>query len=102
MFRYFFNTEVLNAFLEAPRYLFPEPNLAYSDPALPIIHNQTISHPCIVALMTQITELGKMIFPFAEFSLSKVNCLTKNKNEALGEKIIPRLQFVPITGEVPK
>ncbi len=47
---------VLQALLKVPRHLFVEPSFlsrAYSDFALPIKENQTISQPYIVALMTQ-------------------------------------------------
>lgn len=47
---------VLQALLKVPRHLFVEPeflNRAYSDFALPIKENQTISQPYVVALMTQ-------------------------------------------------
>ncbi|MBC8285930.1 MAG: protein-L-isoaspartate(D-aspartate) O-methyltransferase [Nitrospinae bacterium] len=47
---------VLQALLKVPRHLFVEPedlSRAYSDFALPIKENQTISQPYIVALMTQ-------------------------------------------------
>jgi protein-L-isoaspartate(D-aspartate) O-methyltransferase len=47
---------VLQALLKVPRHLFVEPEYlsrAYSDFALPIKENQTISQPYIVALMTQ-------------------------------------------------
>lgn len=47
---------VLQALLKVPRHLFVEPDdvsRAYSDFALPIKENQTISQPYIVALMTQ-------------------------------------------------
>lgn len=51
---------VLDAMGKVPRHLFvPEEHreLAYSDCPLPIGHNQTISQPYIVALMTQMLEL---------------------------------------------
>jgi protein-L-isoaspartate(D-aspartate) O-methyltransferase len=54
------NPGVLRAMLAVPRHEFlPESlrNLAYTDGALPIGHNQTISQPYIVALMTQALEL---------------------------------------------
>ncbi len=47
---------VLQALLKVPRHLFVEPKFlsrAYSDFALPIKENQTISQPYVVALMTQ-------------------------------------------------
>jgi protein-L-isoaspartate(D-aspartate) O-methyltransferase len=46
---------VLQALHKVPRHLFVEPkflNRAYSDSALPLKENQTISQPYIVALMT--------------------------------------------------
>ena len=49
------NEDVLEAILETPRHLFIDEALAhraYEDTALPIGHNQTISQPFIVALMT--------------------------------------------------
>ncbi len=49
------NEDVLGAILETPRHLFIDEALAhraYEDTALPIGHNQTISQPFIVALMT--------------------------------------------------
>jgi len=52
---------VLQALLKVPRHLFVEPdflNRAYSDFALPIKENQTISQPYIVALMTQSAMLN--------------------------------------------
>ena len=48
---------VLEAMLKVPRHLFvPESyrNAAYTDGALPIGHDQTISQPYVVALMTQL------------------------------------------------
>jgi len=52
---------VLQALLQVPRHLFVEPGFlsrAYSDSALPIKENQTISQPYIVALMTQSAMLN--------------------------------------------
>lgn len=52
---------VLDAFRKVPRHLFVEEAMvgeAYNDHPLPIGHNQTISQPYIVALMTQALELG--------------------------------------------
>ncbi|MBN1832290.1 MAG: protein-L-isoaspartate(D-aspartate) O-methyltransferase [Deltaproteobacteria bacterium] len=51
---------VLNAMRKVPRHLFVEEALAgeaYNDHPLPIGHQQTISQPYIVALMTQALEL---------------------------------------------
>jgi protein-L-isoaspartate(D-aspartate) O-methyltransferase len=51
---------VLEAMRAVPRHLFvPEDlrNMAYADAPLPIGHNQTISQPYIVALMSELLEL---------------------------------------------
>lgn len=51
---------VLQVMMEVPRHLFVEDALqgmAYGDHPLPIAAGQTISQPCIVALMTQLLEL---------------------------------------------
>ncbi|MCY3768393.1 MAG: protein-L-isoaspartate(D-aspartate) O-methyltransferase [Gammaproteobacteria bacterium] len=55
--------KVLGAMLETPRHLFIDEALAhkaYEDTALPIGHNQTISQPFIVALMTQMVMENRM------------------------------------------
>jgi protein-L-isoaspartate(D-aspartate) O-methyltransferase len=52
---------VLDALLRVPRHLFvPEDwrNQAYTEFALPIGASQTISHPSVVARMTQLLEVG--------------------------------------------
>ncbi|HYT68091.1 MAG TPA: protein-L-isoaspartate(D-aspartate) O-methyltransferase [Vicinamibacterales bacterium] len=52
---------VLDAMLTVPRHLFvPEParDAAYSDSALPIGYDQTISQPYIVAFMTQALDIA--------------------------------------------
>ncbi len=52
--------KVLEAFYKVPRHEFVSPELhpmAYEDHPLPIAHDQTISQPYIVALMTQSLEL---------------------------------------------
>jgi protein-L-isoaspartate(D-aspartate) O-methyltransferase len=52
---------VLRAMGAVPRHRFVAPGLAaqaYSDRALPIEEGQTVSQPYIVALMTQLLELG--------------------------------------------
>ena len=52
---------VLAAMATVPRHLFvPESSLteAYADKALPIGHGQTISQPYVVALMTELLDLG--------------------------------------------
>jgi len=105
MLNHVLNAEAYNNLLKVPRNLFATPedkSLAYFDLSLPLIYNQTISEHCIVALRTQITKIGKMVLPCSKFSLFKVNCLTKNKSEALGAKIIPGVWFLPMTDGVPK
>jgi len=54
------DTRVLNAMTKVPRHLFVPSSirdLAYQDSALPIDHNQTISQPYIVALMSQLLSV---------------------------------------------
>ncbi len=53
---------VLDAFRKVPRHLFVDGAMyaqAYDDNALPIGEGQTISQPSVVALMTELLELGK-------------------------------------------
>lgn len=53
---------VLEAFTKVPRHRFVDPALypqAYDDNALPIGLGQTISQPFVVALMTQLLQLGR-------------------------------------------
>ncbi len=55
------DARVLEAMLKVPRHLFvPEAQIAYAydDGPLPIREGQTISQPYIVALMTELAELG--------------------------------------------
>lgn len=55
------NTAVLDALRQVPRHLFIPENVrdqAYEDHPLPIGEGQTISQPYIVALMTQLADLG--------------------------------------------
>ncbi|MBX2797057.1 MAG: protein-L-isoaspartate(D-aspartate) O-methyltransferase [Myxococcales bacterium] len=52
---------VLQAMRQVPRHLFVPPALrasAYDDTPLPIGHEQTISQPYIVALMSELAEIG--------------------------------------------
>jgi protein-L-isoaspartate(D-aspartate) O-methyltransferase len=52
---------VSNAMRQVPRHLFVSPDIAgiaYEDRPLPIGHGQTISQPYIVALMTELAQLG--------------------------------------------
>lgn len=54
------DSRVLEVMSKVPRHRFVEPSFlseAYSDHALPITDNQTISQPYIVALMTELLEL---------------------------------------------
>ena len=97
--------EVFNNLLKIPRHLFAtreHKNLAHFGLVLPLIYNQTISQPYIIALITQIAKLGKMGLPCDQFSLSEVNCSTNNKNEALSTKIISGVWFLAMTGGFPK
>jgi protein-L-isoaspartate(D-aspartate) O-methyltransferase len=53
--------QVLDAIAAVPRERFIDPSLhdlAYADRALPIALDQTISQPYIVALMTEVAEVG--------------------------------------------
>ena len=55
------DNRVLSAMRKVPRHLFVEEALqdrAYGDHALPIGEKQTISQPCMVALMTEALELN--------------------------------------------
>ena len=55
------DTRVLNAMLRVKRHLFVPEGMkpfAYDDTALPIDKNQTISQPYIVALMTELANIG--------------------------------------------
>lgn len=55
------DTRVLDAMRDVPRHLFVPPELqsqAYEDRPLPIGHEQTISQPYIVALMTELARPG--------------------------------------------
>ncbi len=55
------DARVLDAMRSVPRHAFVPAeiqHLAYADAPLPIGHRQTISQPYIVALMTQLCELG--------------------------------------------
>lgn len=54
--------KVLDAFRKVPRHLFVDGAMyaqAYDDNALPIGEGQTISQPSVVALMTELLELGR-------------------------------------------
>ena len=56
------NTDVLNAMSTVPRHRFVNRiyrSMAYSDNPLPIGHEQTISQPYVVALMTQLLQVDK-------------------------------------------
>lgn len=61
------NPEVLACIASVPRHIFVDEAMAhraYEDTALPIGHNQTISQPFIVALMTQLmceVNLGQVL-----------------------------------------
>ena len=58
------NERVLEAMLNTPRHLFVTEAMAhkaYEDTALPIGHDQTISQPYVVAMMTELLLSGREI-----------------------------------------
>lgn len=57
-----FSPQIMNAIAQVPRHAFvPEEmrDYAYDNSPLPIDHGQTISQPYIVALMTELLEVGE-------------------------------------------
>jgi protein-L-isoaspartate(D-aspartate) O-methyltransferase len=99
------NTEVLACMGTVPRHIFVDEAMAhrsYEDTALPIGHNQTISQPFIVALMTQLlcevkprqvlevgTGSGYQTAVLAHFcqklySIERISALTKRAKQRLG------------------
>lgn len=63
------NADVLAAINKTPRHLFVDTPLishAYIDTALPIAHEQTISQPFIVALMTELLVTDKKLHKVLE------------------------------------
>ena len=103
---YILIVKALNAFLKVLHHLFATlkyKNLAHSDSTIPLTRRQTISQPYIVALVTQIKELEKIVLPFFGSFLSKhLSVLIKKQNGTLDEKFIAKLRFVPTMDEVLK
>lgn len=98
------NSEVLACMGTVPRHIFVDEAMAhrsYEDTALPIGHNQTISQPFIVALMTQllcevkprqVLEVGTgsgyqtavlSYFCHRLYSIERISALTKRAQERL-------------------
>ncbi|MEC7560939.1 MAG: protein-L-isoaspartate(D-aspartate) O-methyltransferase [Pseudomonadota bacterium] len=98
------NNEVLACMAAVPRHIFVDEAMAhrsYEDTALPIGHNQTISQPFIVALMTQllcevkprqVLEVGTgsgyqtavlSFFCHRLYSIERISALTKRAQKRL-------------------
>ena len=98
------NNEVLACMGAVPRHIFVDEAMAhrsYEDTALPIGHNQTISQPFIVALMTQllcevkprqVLEVGTgsgyqtavlSYFCYRLYSIERISALTKRAQKRL-------------------
>lgn len=98
------NNEVLACMGDVPRHIFVDEAMAhrsYEDSALPIGHNQTISQPFIVALMTQllfevkprrVLEVGTgsgyqtavlSYFCHRLYSIERISALTKRAQKRL-------------------
>jgi len=87
---------VLRAFEEVPRHLFvPERSryMAYEDMPLPIGHDQTISQPYIVALMTSLLALrgDERVLELGTGSGYQAAILSKLAAEVQTVEIIPEL-----------
>jgi protein-L-isoaspartate(D-aspartate) O-methyltransferase len=87
---------VLKAMSTVPRHLFVPAsirNLAYQDSALPIGHDQTISQPYIVALMTQLLSLkpGEKVLEIGTGSGYQAAVLAELGLEVFTMEIIPEL-----------
>src|SRR5207244_3972465 len=93
---------VLAAMSKVPREEFVPDNLrdkSYSDNALPIGHDQTISQPFIVASMTQqLKEGGRMVIPVGT-GLDQQLFLLEKKEGQMAERAILPVRFVQMTGE---
>ena len=96
------NNEVLASMGAVPRHIFVDEAMAhrsYEDTALPIGHNQTISQPFIVALMTQLLcevkprqvlkrhwfRLSSCVVTFCHrlYSIERISALTKRAQKRL-------------------
>ena len=87
---------VLKAMATVPRHLFvPRTNraLSYQDSPLPIGHDQTISQPYIVALMSQLLSLkpGERVLEIGTGSGYQAAVLTEMGAEVYTVEIIPEL-----------
>jgi len=87
---------VLAAMREVPRHLFVGPSesaRAYEDHPLPIGGNQTISQPYIVALMTELAEVGPQdkVLEIGTGSGYQSAVLSKLAREVYSIEIVPEL-----------
>ncbi len=87
---------VLAAMREVPRHLFVDPSesvRAYEDHPLPIGGNQTISQPYIVALMTELAEIGPQdkVLEIGTGSGYQSAVLSKLAKEVYSIEIVPEL-----------
>ena len=88
--------DVLEAMQKVRRHLFVPENvrhLAYKDRPLPIGHNQTISQPYIVALMTQLADIKKpdKVLEIGTGSGYQAAILAKLGTKVYSVEIIPEL-----------
>jgi len=87
---------ILNAMLMVPREKFVPKNLqslAYTDKALPIGQNQSISQPYIVAVMTEALELKKdmTVLEIGTGSGYQAAILATMVNKVISIEVIPQL-----------
>jgi protein-L-isoaspartate(D-aspartate) O-methyltransferase len=90
---------VLEAILHVPRHVFVDEALAsraYEDTALPIGHGQTISQPYIVAIMTDLLEVGRgdKVLEVGTGSGYQAAVLAELVDEVYTVEIIPELARV--------
>lgn len=90
------NREIKEALRRVPRHQFVPKELtelAYSDRALPIAHQQTISQPYIVALMTQAAEIvrGSKVLEIGTGSGYQAAVLSELGARVFSVEIIPEL-----------
>jgi protein-L-isoaspartate(D-aspartate) O-methyltransferase len=90
------DTSVLKAMTTVPRHLFVPSrirDLAYQDSALPIDHDQTISQPYIVALMSQLLSVkpGDKVLEIGTGSGYQAAVLAEMGVEVFTIEIIPEL-----------